>query len=322
MTSAPRFCVCVPARNEQQRLPVLLAALAAQDCPGPIPVAVCVNNSNDGSFEVVQSAAEQWRGRLEIIVDHRNFPPDQAHAGAARRAAMSAGLARLGAARDGVLISTDADARPPRQWLSANLEAVVAGADVVGGRLVLDETEDLPPAVLALHRIWDAYWWAVRAVEDEIDPLPHDPAPRHGDHTGASLAITIDAYRRAGGVPELRSGEDRGLVIAAQAQGARLVHPLSVWTRVSPRLSGRAVEGMAEHMARLFAQARDGEPVMAPDFSHWRRRAAWRRSQRSAAGGAARLPVLESQLEPMPLDLDLRTWAGAAELCESLDAVA
>lgn len=322
MTSALPFCVCVPARNEQRRLPVLLAALAAQDCEGPIPVVVCVNNCDDGSFEVVRRAAEQWCGRLDIIVDHRHFPPAQAHAGAARRAAMSAGLARLDAARSGVLISTDADARPPGQWLSANLEAIAAGADVVGGRLVLDETEDLLPAVLALHRIWDAYWRAVRAIEDEVDPSPHDPAPRHGDHTGASLAITVEAYRRAGGVPELRSGEDRALVLAAQAQGARLVHPLSVWTRVSPRLAGRAVEGMAEHMARLFAQARDGEPVMAPDFSHWRRRAAWRRSQRSAVGGAASLPLLESQLEPMPLDLDLRTWTGAAGPCEPLDAVA
>lgn len=322
MTAPPPFCVCVPARNEQRRLPALVEALAAQDHPVPIPVVVCINNSTDGSAAVVQEAAERWRRRLDISVDVEWFPADRAHAGAARRAAMEAGLARLGSAPGGVLVTTDADARPPRTWLSANLAAISAGADIVGGRLVIDEAENLPPTVLALQRLWDGYWAAVRAIEDELDPSPIDPAPRHGDHTGASLAITAEAYRLAGGVPELPTGEDRALVIAAQAHGARLVHPLSVWTRVSPRLAGRAAGGMAAHMTRLFAQAREGDPILAPDFAHWRRRAAWRRAQRARAGGDLRLSLLEAELEPMPLDLDLRAWAGAADDRRRLAGVA
>jgi hypothetical protein len=157
--------------------------------------------------------------------------------------------------------------------------------------------------------MWDAYWREVRAIEDEIDPSPHDPAPRHGDHTGASLAITTAAYLSAGGVPEQPTGEDRALVIAAQAQGARLVHPLAVWTRVSARTTGRAAGGMAEDMSRLFDQARNGGPIMAPDFSHWRQRAIWRRGQRHDAASARRLSALETQLPAMPLDMDLRSWA-------------
>lgn len=307
------FCVCVPARNEERRLPVLFDALAAQDHPGPIPLIVCINNSTDGSVRVVQAAAERWRGRLDISIEVKRFPSHRAHAGAARRAAMEAGLARLEFAPSGVLVTTDADARPPQTWLSANLAAISAGADIVGGRLVIDELENLPGSVLAVQQLWDAYWTAVRAIEDDLDPSPTDPSPRHGDHTGASLAITAEAYRLAGGVPELPTGEDRGLVIAAQANGARLVHPLSVWTRVSPRLAGRAADGMAAHMARLFAQARDEDPVLAPDFVHWRRRAMWRRAQRARAGGDLKLSLLEAQLDPMPLDLNLRSWAGAAD---------
>ncbi|MGQ3176882.1 MAG: glycosyltransferase family 2 protein, partial [Blastomonas fulva] len=43
----------MPARNEADRLPVLLKALAAQDFPGPIPVAIVVNNTTDASLEVI-----------------------------------------------------------------------------------------------------------------------------------------------------------------------------------------------------------------------------------------------------------------------------
>ncbi len=312
MTDHVPFCVCVPVRNEQQRLPVLLAALAAQDRPGKLPVALCINNSTDGSIAVARTEAERWRDRLEIIIDLQVFPAYRAHAGAARRAAMAVGLVRLGARFGGVLVSTDADTRPPPTWLSANLAALSAGADIVGGRLVLDDAEDAPAEGLALSRIWDAYWREVRCIEDALAPSPWDPPPRHGDHTGASLALTVQTYRSAGGVPEQPTGEDRALVIAAQAQGARLVHPMAVWTRVSPRTQGRAAEGMAEHMTRLFHQARTGDRVIAPDFSHWRRRAAWRRDLRREPETAGRLPVLESRLPPMPLDLDLRTWAGGA----------
>ena len=309
MTGEPAFCVCVPVRNEERRLPVLLAALAAQHLPGRISVALCINNSTDGSLNQAQAAANRWKDRLDIVVDLQTFPEHRAHAGAARRAAMSAGLERLADQPNGVLISTDADTRPPSNWLSANLAAIADGADLVGGRLVLDDAEPISADVAALRRLWDAYWREVRAIEDEIDPSPHDPAPRHGDHTGASLAIRAAAYLSAGGVPEQPTGEDRALVIAAQAQRARLVHPLAVWTRVSARTTGRAAGGMAEAMTRFRDQARNGGPIMAPDFSHWRQRARWRRDQRHDAASARRLSALETQLPAMPLDMDLRGWA-------------
>ena len=313
MKDEAAFCVCVPVRNEERRLPVLLAALAAQDFPGRISVALCINNSTDGSLPQAQGAADRWRDRLDVVVDLQTFPGHRAHAGAARRAAMSVGLEHLGDRSNGVLISTDADTRPPPNWLAANLACVASGADLVGGRLVLDEAEAISADVAALRRLWDAYWREVRAIEDEIDPSPHDPSPRHGDHTGASLAITAAAYLSAGGVPEQPTGEDRALVIAAKGQGARLVHPLAVWTRVSARTTGRAAGGMADDMTRLFDQARNGGPIMAPDFSHWRQRASWRRDQRHDAASARRLPALETQLPAMPLDLDLRGWADGLE---------
>lgn len=310
-TSA-RFCICVPARNEEERLPRLLQALAEQDVEGSIPVAICINNTTDASTEVVATVGQRYRNRLSLSVDVVEFPPDLAHAGSARACALAAGWERLVPA-DGVLITTDADARPPANWVSANLAAIAAGADIVGGRLVLDEDERTPPGVAASRQLWDRYWAAVRKIEDEIDPCPWDPPPRHGDHTGGSLAITCEMYRRSGGVPLIASGEDRALVEAAIIAGGRLVHPLDIWTRVSARLDGRATNGMAEMMKRVSDAASGGVAEMAPALGHWRERAKWRRQTREGVCGVSRLIAAEHALPPMPHDAVLAEidWTGS-----------
>ena len=149
----------------------------------------------------------------------------------------------------------------------------------------------------------------MRAIEDEIDPLPWDPAPRHGDHTGASLAIRADIYRMCGGVPLLASGEDGALVRAAVAMGARLAHPADVHIAVSPRLDGRADGGMASAMRQLYKVAEDGSRPIAPAFDHWRERALWRRRLRARADGHALIARREPLLPPMPHDMVLEIEA-------------
>lgn len=298
----PRFCVCVPARNEAARLPALLEALAAQTISGRIPVALCLNNSDDGSLAAVTEVAARHPSRLDIRIDACVLAPAIAHAGTARGRAMDAGLAIAG--DDGVLISTDADCRPPLEWIAANLAAIDSGAQVVGGRIVLDDADPIPSAVRAIRARYDRYWAAVRAIEDAVDPAPHDPAPRHGDHTGASLTIAASVYRAVGGVPPIPCGEDRALVIAAVAAGARLVHPISVWTRVSARTDGRAAGGMATAMASLADTIAAGDEPRVAAFAHWRARAQWRRTERARIGAAGML-ARERGLPPMPLDMAL-----------------
>ncbi|AMJ60269.1 glycosyltransferase family A protein [Bosea sp. PAMC 26642] len=298
------FCVCVPARDEEERVPRLFDALARQSVEGSIPVAICLNNSSDGSADAVFTAMSRYRDRLLIECDIRDFPPDLAHAGSARAAAMAMGVKRLGGS-GGVLITTDADARPPEDWIEANLDAVAAGADIVGGRLVLDEHDSIPPAVIRGRALWDRYWAAVRRIEDELDPSPWDIPPRHGDHTGGSLALTSEIYAKSGGVPLLASGEDRALVEAAVIAGGRLVHPMSVWTRVSARSQGRASGGMAEMMRRMADTAAPAQALMAPRLEHWRGRSLWRRDMRRQPGGASGLTTAERSLPPMPHDADL-----------------
>jgi hypothetical protein len=303
MTDA-RFCVCVPARDEADRLPILLDALARQDVDGPIRVSILINNTVDDSVAAVARAQAAWGERLHLAVACHDLPPERAHAGTARRLAMEAGLARIDPDR-GVLISTDADTRPPSDWISAMLRAIDAGLDIVGGRIVVDDAEPLAADMDAMQVKLDRYWACVRAIEDDIDPCRWDPAPRHGDHTGASLAILAPLYRAAGGVPAIPAGEDRALVEAAVAAGGRLGHPMSVWTRVSARTIGRATGGMADHMQALSDRVARGEPTFLPSFDQWRARAAWRRMRRDQPGGDSGVARDEPLLPPMRCDMPL-----------------
>lgn len=302
---AASLCVCVPARNEADRLPRLLDALAGQDKRGVIPVSIAVNNTSDNSLEVIADAGHRHAGRLDLHVAQADFAPDLAHAGSARRLAMDMGLMLLAGLDDAALVSTDADATPPRDWLCNIKAALAKGADLVGGKIEIDPREALPETVGRFRMTWDRYWEAVREIEDDIDPLPWDPAPRHGDHTGASLAIRADIYRACGGVPLLATGEDRALVATALGLGARLVHPTNVRIYVSPRVNGRAQGGMAAAMQQLYANAENGALPMAPAFEHWKARAAWRKRLRAQPGGAAVIAQREPLLPSMPHDMAL-----------------
>lgn len=295
--------VCIPARNEAERLPVLLGALADQDVPFPVNVALCINNTTDESAKVAEIAAARSGGRLRLHISTQHFPPHLAHAGSARRAAMGLGADWLGEP-DALLVSTDADCRPPKHWLSANL-AHAGAMRIVGGRIELDEAEaEKWPQLFALRRRFDDYWHKVREIEDAVDPLPWDLPPRHGDHTGASLALTVGLYRAAGGVPLIASGEDRALVAAAVAAGGQLVHPAAVWTRTSARPTGRASGGMADELNRWLASGKNGNRPRVPAYRHWHCRALWRRALRPALG-QGQLMRAEDDLPPMPHEMPL-----------------
>ncbi|MEL6060715.1 MULTISPECIES: glycosyltransferase [unclassified Methylobacterium] len=279
-----RGVVCIPARNEAERLPLLLASLDGQTgVPTPVRVVVLANNCTDGTAAAVRAgqAVGAWPA-LDIRLIEATLSGAEAHVGTARRMALQAGadwLAEDGVP-DGVLLTTDADARLPADWIAANLRAL-EHADVVGGRLVIDDDGDADPGLADLHARIELYWAGVRRLEDLIDPPPYDPAPRHGDHTGASLAVPVSLYRAVGGLPPLPCGEDNALVGLLRAHGARLRHCPDVRVMVSARHQGRVSGGMATEMARR-ARVLEGEAYLLPEAAHWQalilRRAALRRA--------------------------------------------
>ncbi|WP_457105816.1 glycosyltransferase [Methylobacterium sp. P5_C11] len=278
--------VCIPARNEAERLPRLLASLAAQNgvsARAPLRVVVLANNCTDGTVPAVRDVeASGILATLALRVIDVALGEADAHVGTARRMALEAGADWLDAdgQPDGFLLTTDADARLPADWVAANLRALEC-ADVVGGRLVIDDDGSGDPDLTALHARIERYWSGVRRLEDLLDPPPYDPAPRHGDHTGASLAVPAALYRAVGGLPALPCGEDNALVGLLRSNGARLRHCPDVQVLVSSRHQGRVSGGMATEMVRR-ARVLDGEAYLLPEAAHWQalilRRATLRRA--------------------------------------------
>lgn len=207
-----------------------------------------VNNSTDATAAIARELQPALGFSVEVI-EHQ-FRAEQQTAGQARYMAMELAARRVPA--DGILLCTDADGQVAPDWLSANLHHIRKGADAVAGRAVIDPAD--AAAIPAVLHEDDARECAYAALLDEIDSLldadPTDPWPRHTEHSGASICVTLDTFRRAGGIPPLPVGEDRAFFAALRRIDARLRHAMDVEVTVSGRINGRAVGGMADTIRR------------------------------------------------------------------------
>lgn len=279
--------VAIPARNEEALLPRLVLALGRQTIldrlAAPLDVIVVLNNTTDGSRRAVDGAAALVP-RLRLTVEEATYAPDRAHVGTARARAMDLAAA---AAPTGVVLTSDADAVPSETWIEANLAAIEAGADIVGGLIVGDAEEEASHGPgfqrrAALHAryaaLCDELAWLV-------DPIPHDPWPRHSDHTGGSLAVRTEVYRAVGGMEPLPFREDVGFVSRVRAAGFLLRHPLDVAVTVSARTEGRAKDGMADCVAAWLREEARGAPVLVECPAAVEARLRRRNRLRDGAGG-------------------------------------
>ena len=159
------------------------------------------------------------------------YPPEQAHVGSARRLAMDGAVA-LAPTRS-VLLTTDADAIPRRDWIEANLRAIADGADLVGGHIIGNEVEEAALGAGFVRRATRHGYYAnlMDRLISLIAPAPHDPWPRHSDHTGGSLAVRSEVYVAVGGMPPVSCREDIAFVTKVCNAGYRLRHPLDVQVR-------------------------------------------------------------------------------------------
>jgi cellulose synthase/poly-beta-1,6-N-acetylglucosamine synthase-like glycosyltransferase len=305
------FVVAIPVRDEEERLPACLRALAQQrdGLRRPIPsrlirVIVFANNCTDQSASIARALAECWS--LNIRVVEARFPPEVGHAGAARRAAMDLAEAWLVEAgeEDGVILTTDADSQVAPDWITANLAAFEAGAEAVLGRIDLDDEGKLLPK--ALHRrgaLEDAYESLLTELSSLLDPLDHNPWPHHATISGATLGITRTAYARVGRLPRVPLGEDKALIALLSRQDARIRYSPAVHAITSGRTHGRAPGGVADTLA-IRSQEPDAfcDEALEP-FRTAFARAAWRGRLRRLRG-ARRLAL--DQDWPLKLEIPAR----------------
>jgi hypothetical protein len=183
-----------------------------------------------------------------------SLPPRLAHAGGARAAAMEV-AADLVDNDNAILLTTDADAKPEPDWLAANVTALEAHAQAVAGVIIPDTAEiaQLPASLLQREQREARYAALLDEIAARVDPVPHDPWPRHDTHSGASIAVRHDVFRKVGGMPAIPLGEDRGFFDALSRVDARVRHSPAARVVVSCRLEGRAIGGMADTLSRRMS---------------------------------------------------------------------
>jgi hypothetical protein len=253
--------VAIPVKDEEERLPACLRALAHQlDRSGqPIPptlvrVVLFANNCTDQSAHLGRSLGELWS--LDIRVFEASLPQEAAHAGAARRAAMDLAETWLeeGGERDGVILTADADSQVAPSWIAENLAAFEAGAEAALGRIDLDgEGKFLPEALDRRGALKDRYARLLTELFWLLDPLEHNPWPHHATISGASLGVRRTAYCRVGRLPRVALGEDKALIALLSCQDARIRYGPTVRAITSGRTHGARRE---VSRTRLRSEAR------------------------------------------------------------------
>jgi GT2 family glycosyltransferase len=288
---APRAVVAIPVHNEVHHIAACLRALDAQTDAALDRIVLLLNNCTDGTADRVGNVMPALRTHVDIIV--RDLQAREANAGFARALAMQCAAGAL--LDHDVLLTTDADGAVAPDWLAANLAALRQGADAVCGRAILDPG-DAPLIPAHLHAD-DARESRLAALLDEIawllDPEPHDPWPRHSEHSGASIAVRVGTWRRAGGLPRVASGEDRAFIARLRQIDARVRHAPEAVVTVSGRTCGRAQGGMADTIRRRMVQQDEfTDDAIEPARDRYRRmsmRAAARLAWRSRGVDAATL---------------------------------
>ncbi|MCI0753841.1 hypothetical protein [Teichococcus vastitatis] len=131
-----------------------------------------------------------------------------------------------------------------------------------------DETAALPDPLQRRITLEVAYAALPAEMEARLDPVQHDAWPRHRMASGASLAIRLPAYRRAGCLPRVSAGEDRAMLAALRALDADSRHAPAVRVLTSCRTEGRATGGAADTLRRWTSEPdATCDPALEPDFA-------------------------------------------------------
>lgn len=242
-----RTVVAIPVKDEEEHLGRCLAAIARQS-EVPDDVLLLLNNTADGSADLAARMAGRLGSRLHVM--EVDLPASHAHAGYARHLAMAAAAEIAGG--NGMVLTTDADARVPVHWAARKLGWLRAGYDAVCGMAVIDPVDEaeIPAHLIADDMAETRYATLLDQLADLVDPQLSDPWPRHTHCSGASIGVHSRVFEAVGGLPPVSRGEDRAFIARLEARDCKIRHDPSIVVTVSGRRVGRAEGGMAATIAR------------------------------------------------------------------------
>ncbi|MFD3705187.1 glycosyltransferase [Nocardia sp. NPDC058658] len=221
--------VCVPARDEAERLPALIADLRAQTGVPRLHVLILDDASTDGTYDAALAA---------IAGDERFTVLRSAAHPAPGWTGKAAACARLAARTDAAaLVFVDADVRlAPHAVAAAVTELRRRGAGLVSAWPIQEAgstTERLVQPLLA----WS---WASTLP---VGPANHSLRPSTAVACGQFLAVDAEAYRAAGGHAAVAASATEDLDLARSMR--RAGHRTALVT-AGPAASTRMYTGPAE----------------------------------------------------------------------------
>lgn len=247
--------VVVPVRNEAAYLSPTLESFTRQiDLhkkpldPNLFEIIIFANNCQDESADI----ARRWKKKnnlLNVHVAEADLPPENSNIGFVRRLLMNEAFRRLQSnqQKGGIIMTTDGDTRVAPDWIAANRREIKNGADAVGGRILINPAEirNMDGKAQRFHLLDTGYRLSAAELEAHLDYVSHDYLPRHHQHFNGSFAVTTDAFRRAGGVPDVRFLEDVAFYHSLLRVDARFRHSPLVRVKTSARRSGRTESGLS-----------------------------------------------------------------------------
>lgn len=144
ITAMPAVSVIVAARDEEVLLPLCLEALAKQDYQGPYEVIVVDDRSHDHTWQVITAKAATWTGLkgVQAAAELQFKCP--------KKSALAQGIA---ASSGAILLFTDADCRPPVDWVASMVAHFAPGVGLVAGYARPEPVKGLLRKLLAVDNI-------------------------------------------------------------------------------------------------------------------------------------------------------------------------
>ena len=321
-----RFVVAIPARNEAENIVRTLRALAGQtDGAGhslpasAFEVLLLANNCTDDTARVARDFARA-HSHLPLHVAEVSLPPEDAHAGGARRLVMECAAERFCQIDKpcGMVCATDADTRPAPDWLHAIGQEAALGADAVCGRILVERDVHQADPARRFHVQDTVYRLLLAELEGHVDPPPGDPLPRHFQHFGASFAISAQALFAVGGVPNVPALEDMALFLALEREGMRVRHAPGVRVETSARRCGRTALGLSTQLTEWDERGRSGQPLLVDNPACVEGQFTRRRAVRDSVPSALFPAAWEAERRSLPVPAPCEAAHAIAWLRERL----